>query len=165
MVGAIKTYPTGIFVTPLDLKSTMIHLEDFAHSLSHLPRFLGHTPVPHSVAEHSVRVSLLVEDWGGTLDEQRWGLIHDFPEAFLGDLPSPLKKLDEFAFYREAEDRAMAVIAQRFGLPPVMPDIVHRADRERAIVDTTETRYSYLSWGPYEAKTELLKRAEHLGLE
>lgn len=165
VVGAIKTHPTGIYVTPLDLKSTMVHLEDFAHSLAHLPRFLGHSPVANSVAEHSVLVSELIEKWGGTLDEQRWGLIHDFAEAFFGDLPNPIKQLPEFAFYREAEDRALAVIAQKFGLPPVMPEIVHRADKERGRIDVEVTRYADRAWPSWLAKSRLMLRAAHLGLE
>jgi hypothetical protein len=57
---SIRTY-TGRFVWPLDPRAEDIDLLDVAHALAQVNRFNGHTAVPYSVAEHAVRVSVLVE--------------------------------------------------------------------------------------------------------
>jgi 5'-deoxynucleotidase YfbR-like HD superfamily hydrolase len=57
-----------------------------------------------------------------------WGLLHDASEAYLVDLPRPLKLLPEFAVYREAECRLQRAVAVRFGLPPDQPASVTEAD-------------------------------------
>ena len=57
-----------------------------------------------------------------------WGLLHDATEAYLVDLPRPLKQLPEFAAYREAERRLQRAVAVRFGLPPDQPASVTEAD-------------------------------------
>ena len=56
------------------------------------------------------------------------GLLHDASEAYLVDLPRPLKRLPEFAPYREAERRLQRAVAVRFGLPPDQPASVTEAD-------------------------------------
>ena len=66
-------------------------IRDIAHALSHLPRFLGHTKAFYSVAQHSVHVSELVELAGGDIYDQRAALMHDGHEAYVGDIPSPMK--------------------------------------------------------------------------
>lgn len=39
-----------------------IHITDIAWALSHLNRFTGHTRIPYSVLDHSIRVAELVPD-------------------------------------------------------------------------------------------------------
>ena len=41
------------------------------------------------------------------------GLLHDASEAYIGDMPSPFKKL--MPDYKKLEDNLMKVIAQKFG--------------------------------------------------
>ena len=53
----------------------------------------GHVRTFYSVAEHSVRVSDLLEAWGCGRVIPLWGLLHDASEAYLVDLPSPLKTI------------------------------------------------------------------------
>jgi hypothetical protein len=55
-----------------------------------------------------------------------WGLLHDASEAYLVDLPRPVKRF--ITGYAEAEDRLMRCIAARFGLPWPMPQEVKTAD-------------------------------------
>jgi uncharacterized protein len=115
---------TGRHVYPLAPDPSQIEIEDIGRSLSHLCRFLGHTEDFYSVAQHSVLVSHLVPP-----GDAMWGLLHDAGEAYLGDLPAPIKRDPEMQFYRVAEDRLMCAIAARFGLRPEMPESVKRADR------------------------------------
>lgn len=70
----------------------MVDAEDIAHALSRLNRFSGHTHgEPYSVAHHSMLVADLLASWGAPPEVVREGLLHDAPEAYYGDLVSPLK--------------------------------------------------------------------------
>ena len=60
--------------------------EAIAVSLSRINRWNGNTSRPYSVAEHSIRVARILPD-GLKLA----GLIHDAAEAFIGDLPHPIR--------------------------------------------------------------------------
>lgn len=91
-------------------------LYEIAFALENLCRFVGHTVRFYSVAEHSVRVARLVEDLGGTPEQVRAGLLHDAAEAFLGDMPSPIKHLPEMAGYRALMLDAEKAIFGHFGL-------------------------------------------------
>lgn len=120
---------SGRGFTPLSPVVEDIFIEDIAHALSHQCRFSGHTRVHYSVAEHSVRVSEHIEQQGGTEEEVLWGLLHDASEAYLVDLPAPLKADPTIGVaYRRAEERLMRAICTRFGLPEKQPAVVYGAD-------------------------------------
>jgi uncharacterized protein len=118
-----RTY-TGREVHPLDPKPHEISIFDVARSLSQMCRFLGHTRAFYSVAQHSVLVSKLVPR-----EDALWGLLHDASEAYLCDLPSPIKRDTEMSIYRIAEDRLMLAVCERYDLPPEMPRSVAIADK------------------------------------
>lgn len=129
---------SGVLFQPLEPFAGDVLVDDIAHALSHQCRFSGHTRVHYSVAEHSVRVSELVEAWGGSVREQLWALLHDASEAYLVDLPTPLKNDPTIGdAYRDAEKRLMHVICDRFGLPSWEPAIVRDAD---GVLLATEAR-------------------------
>jgi hypothetical protein len=123
MAGNQITTATGRNVNPLALRPEDIDIRDIAHSLSLTCRFNGHCRVFYSVAEHSVLVSRLCPP-----EFAFEALMHDAAEAYLGDVPTPLKR--QWPEYRGAEDRAHAVIAQLFGLPAEISQEVHVADDE-----------------------------------
>lgn len=114
----------GLHVHPLEPKAEEISIFDIARSLSHLCRFLGHTTAFYSVAQHSVLVSKFVPP-----EDALWGLLHDASEAYLADLPAPIKRDAKMITYRMAEGRLMVTICQRFGLRPEMPRSVIIADK------------------------------------
>jgi hypothetical protein len=120
--GFIGTF-SGLRFWPLDPNPEKILIADIAHALAHQCRFGGHASKFYSVAEHSVHVSHLCLP-----EHALWGLLHDASEAYLVDLPRPLKLLPEFAVYREAERRLQRAVAARFGLPPDQPAKVTEAD-------------------------------------
>lgn len=120
---------SGLYVNPLDMKAEQVRVEDVAHSLSNQCRFTGHVHTFYSVAEHSVRVVRFLRRQGHPLETLQWGLIHDASEAYLVDIPRPLKVDPYFGkAYRGAEGRAQAVVCEAFGLPHKMPTAVKQAD-------------------------------------
>lgn len=119
----IQTY-SGVIFYPLDPRPEEIRIEDIAHSLSLLCRFAGHCREFYSVAQHSVLVSAQLP-----ADLKLWGLLHDASEAYLVDLPRPLKHFSELGrHYCEIEARLMRVICWKFGLPEIRPAEVQRMD-------------------------------------
>jgi hypothetical protein len=117
----IKLYSGG-YINLLSPQPEDIHLIDIAHGLSNLCRFTGHTARFYSVAQHSVLVSLLIEDPALRLV----ALLHDAAEAYLGDVSSPLKRL--LPEYQCIERRFEEVIAERFGFSYGHLAKVKRAD-------------------------------------
>lgn len=87
---------SGWFVDLTDPDPADISLIDIAHNLSHICRFGGACNRFYSVAEHAVLVSRLL---GSDPVRGLVGLHHDDAEAYLGDIPRPLKSLlgDEYA--------------------------------------------------------------------
>jgi hypothetical protein len=69
-----------------------ISVEDIAVALGNTCRFGGHVKRYYSVAEHAVLVHRLVADAGFPPDVCYAALHHDSQEAYLGDIPTPLKR-------------------------------------------------------------------------
>jgi hypothetical protein len=112
---------TGRAFYPLAPEVGGVDPADIAHALSLLCRYGGHVRRFYSVAEHCVLMSEAVGP-GNAL----WALLHDATEAYMGDMIRPLKLA--MPAYREAEDRLMAVICDRFGLDHTCPAEVKAAD-------------------------------------
>ncbi|ELZ02237.1 hypothetical protein C482_05481 [Natrialba chahannaoensis JCM 10990] len=125
--GAINSHSGGT-ITPLDPEPAAINLDDIAHALSNLCRFTGHGKRVHSVARHAVHVSHEVEARGGSLSAQRWGLLHDASEAYLADVPAPVKQT--LPGYMHAELRLQRVVRDAFGIDLAIEDerLVDAAD-------------------------------------
>jgi uncharacterized protein len=108
---------------PLDPRPEEIEISDIAWALSNLCRYGGHCRRFYSVGEHSVLVSRLVPS-----EYALWGLLHDATEAYLVDLPKPIK--DYMPTYRTAEYQLANCIAIRFDLSWPMPEPVKYADQQ-----------------------------------
>lgn len=116
----MQTY-TGRAFYPMAPEPDDVDPVDIAHALSLLCRYGGHCARFLSVAEHCVLMSQAV-----TPENALWALLHDATEAYLGDMIRPLKHA--MPAYRQAEDRLMAVICDRFGLGRECPAEVKLAD-------------------------------------
>lgn len=111
---------------PLDPRAEEICIEDVSHALAHICRFNGHTSSFYSVAEHSCLVSDALPD-----ELKLAGLLHDASEAYLCDVPRPIKRSPGFAEkYLRAEDLLMVVIAGKYEfdypLHPLVKEIDNR---------------------------------------
>lgn len=123
---------SGRVIDPLNPDPDQIVLEDIAHATSNQCRFSGHLREFYSVATHSVNVSFYVPQ-----EDALQALLHDATEAYLCDIPSPLKGDVFGSRYREFEGNLWSVIAKKFGVAEVITDAVHRADK---ILLATEVR-------------------------
>lgn len=122
----ITTYPSGLTINPFDLRPENINIEDIAHHLAIQNRWVGATSQPICTAQHSFFVMKLCEPFGPRIALQ--GLMHDAPEAYLGDVSKWLKATPEMKQYRDAEDRAWKVISGVFGMDEELHPEVKRAD-------------------------------------
>lgn len=120
MINWIRTYSGGKF-SFIHPKAKQIKLEDIVHSLSRIGRFNCHTKIPYSVLNHLI----LCHD-AAPKEFRREALCHDFSEAFLCDIPSPLKAL--IPQYKEIEIRVEKVIAKKFKLKFPFPAEVKIVD-------------------------------------
>lgn len=106
--GKVRTF-SGLFIDPLNLQPEDVNITDIAHALSQIPRFGGHSRILYSVAQHCVWVAKELPE-----ELRLYGLLHDASEAYLLDIPSPLK--DRLPEYIVAERMAMGAVAKAFGL-------------------------------------------------
>ena len=115
-----------------------IHIETIAHALSNQCRFGGHCSEFYSVAQHSILVSYLCDR-----GEAMYGLLHDASEAYLVDIPSPLKHCGLFDGYLLVEQKLQALIQKKFGLREELPKSVKEAD---LVALSTERRDLMFPW-------------------
>jgi uncharacterized protein len=139
---ALRT-ASGASIWPLDENPGPILITDIAHALARLCRWGGHTSEFYSVAEHSVRVSLACAP-----EDALWGLLHDASEAYLLDLPRPLKYVAGLEDYRAAEARLQRHIYETFGLHGAQPASVDLADDVVLATECRDLTKSFAEIGP-----------------
>jgi hypothetical protein len=135
---------SGRWVNPFDPDPEQLDIADITRALANTCRFGGHCRSFYSVAQHSVIVSELVEQRGGDAEDAFAALMHDASEAYLGDMPHPIKHRSELgAAFKAAEDRLEDVLRERFKIKPDVPEI-KRADR--ALLATERRAFSAEDW-------------------
>jgi len=106
---------------PLEPDLELIDIGDIATSLSLICRYIGKIKAHYSVAEHSIHISHIVSPQNAF-----WGLMHDAAEAYVGDMPYPIKLyLPDFV---KIENRILKLIAEKFNLVWPAPKEVKTAD-------------------------------------
>jgi uncharacterized protein len=170
----MQTY-TGYQFWPADPRAEEIHLADIAHSLANQCRFAGHCLKFYSVAQHSIIVSRIVPP-----EDAAWGLLHDATEAYLVDLPRPVKRYSKLGDeYRQLEGCLMTAICERFALPPEEPDSVKLSDDIVLMTEKRDLMPGLFKWrevatplpeeitpmAPEEAEIAFLDRALEIGLK
>jgi hypothetical protein len=166
---------TGRQFWPIDPRPEEVSIVDIAHSLSNQCRYAGHCKSFYSVAQHSVMVSYICAP-----EDALWGLLHDAAEAYLVDLPRPVKRFSDLGWhYKQIETRLMQVLCVRFNLPIEEPDSVSKADdvalmtemrdlmgmppaQWREALANQPLEPAIIPWGPCASKTEFLRRFEEL---
>lgn len=164
---------SGGYICPVNPIPSEILLEDIARGLAYRCRWGGQTRRYYSVAEHSILVACQCSD-----DFRLWGLLHDAAEAYIGDIPAPMKDLVWFHVpdergvickvpYAEVEGRIMEAVIEALAphLVKGMPDEVHEADliirewERREYVDPASRVNSIeVPLGPEDARHEWLSK-------
>jgi 5'-deoxynucleotidase YfbR-like HD superfamily hydrolase len=123
-----------------------IEITDIAWALSRMPRFSGHSIpyVPYSVAQHCIQVAKELAPHGPRI--QLFGLLHDAAEAYINDLPSPVKHIPEIhAVISKLEDKLMQAIYTSLNITPPTEEeesIVKVADKHQQAVEAYNFMYS-----------------------
>jgi uncharacterized protein len=125
--------------SPLD-----IEIADIAHGLARVARWNGQTNGTHifSVAPPPLLVEVVMREQAPRLDHRLRlaALLHDAPEYVIGDMISPFKAVIGGS-YKLVENRLLAAIHVRFGLPPALPaeitQQIKAADRGAAYLEAT----------------------------
>lgn len=97
------------------------NIKDIALGLSHESRFSGQSDRAYFVGQHSVIVSKIVP-----AEHALAALMHDCAEAFLKDIPTPLKAM--LPQYKEIEAQVEKAIFKKFGLAYPMHPCIKEAD-------------------------------------
>lgn len=166
----IQTY-SGRAFWPLDPRAEDVDIVDIAHALAQQCRYAGHCLRFYSVAEHCVLLSRAVP-----ADIAMAALLHDSAEAYLVDVPRPVKRA--LRDYADIEAVLMDVIGRKFG---VVSDLKRVGDYDHRIL-TDEMRQNMAAppmpwaseaeplgvtlrfWGPREAKAQFLTRYDEIRL-
>lgn len=106
----IVTY-TGVEFDPTNPLAKDVRIQDIAHALSNQCRFTGHTRWFYSVAEHCLRASFIVPQ-----EHALAALLHDASEAYVVDVPTPIKHDENMRWFRRMEKTVQAAIGEHFHL-------------------------------------------------
>ena len=109
----LKTY-TGRIFDFNNITKDSIYIPDVLHALPSLNRFLGHSSRPYSVGEHTLRGHLMCAELGFTPKQALYWFIHDFTEAYVGDCPTPLKKL--LPNFKDYEAQVEQAVLEHLGI-------------------------------------------------
>lgn len=164
---------TGVEFYPLDPRPEDIRLDDIAGALSKMCRFGGHCKRFYSVAEHSILMAV-----AAPLYLKRAALFHDASEAYLVDIPRPIKAY--LTNYADIESGIMDAIAKKYKFAWPLHADVKKLDNailndERAQAMTPTTGYwdcevvpplgvTLQFWSPQEAERHFLDFYNHLAL-
>ena len=113
----------GTYLDLADPKQSQIEFNSIATGLSRECRFGRQCEPFYSVAEHCVLGAERIDSWEGKLAF----LLHDAHEAYMGDMPKPLKNM--LPGYSVIANRLQSVINARFGVQEGWEDKIREIDR------------------------------------
>ena len=134
----MQTFRGGRFY-PLDPRPEDIYAEDIAHALSMLCRYGGHVARFYSVAEHCVLMSRAVAP-----ENALAALLHDATEAYVVDVPRPLKR--HLRDYGPIEAAVWNAICLRFRVAGDLPAEVHEADDRIILTERDDLMPRHERW-------------------
>jgi hypothetical protein len=94
----------------------MVEWSDVARALEHEGRWGNQSDVRTTVLQHLLFCWRVASSWGWVREARLAALLHDAPEAYLRDVPGPLKDL--LPDYRAVEERVADVVMRKAGLAP-----------------------------------------------
>lgn len=149
----IRTF-SGKWVNVFDPTPDMFCIEDIAHALSQQCRFGGHLSVFYSVAQHSVLCSRLV-----SVEHKLSALLHDSSEAFLLDIPRPIK--NHLSNYKDIEHNLMNMLSDIFKFQYPLSNEVKETDEKMLQIEWDTFVIKSITeievWSVSQAKEEFIK--------
>jgi len=125
-----------------------ILIEDIAHHLSMTCRYSGATKYHYSVGQHSVILAMYVYEQTNDPMQALSALLHDASEAYITDLPRPVK--GSVTGYKSIENRLMKAIFKKFGVDKPS-DFVMNADMNIVANEAMNVMKNVPDWvGDYE---------------
>lgn len=125
---------TGVVVDIFNLQKEDVSADVIILGACRINRFLGQTLYAYPVAAHLIGGYWYLDSINASDALKKQWLIHEAFESYSGvDLPSPLKA--ELPLYKEAENRALKVIAEAFGVSPVESDEIKKLDRSIMVAE------------------------------
>lgn len=127
---------------PLDFRTEDIDIEDIAYGLGRESRYNGQyrKDVPfYSVAQHCVLGSQLIE--------QEYAfefLMHDATEAYIKDIPKPLKIL--LPKYNEIETNCENIVIKKFSLTKIEDPIIKITDNRLLFTEKRDIMGESMGW-------------------
>lgn len=168
--GFIETF-TGLEFDLLNPKNNIYRPEDVLHALAKECRYGGHCDKFYSVNEHIYIGTFLIDG----INEQCEWCVHDSPEAYLKDIPTPLKRL--FPEYEKLHDAHLEEICRQWGISYPLCDKVWEVDHLMFEIEQPQLmkglfyekkpvneKIKLFCWNPEEAKEALTSRFKELGL-
>lgn len=129
---------TGKGFDPVSPKPEDIDIKDIFKGLSNNCRFAGQLKGGidfYSVAQHSVLAALWAENDGVPISSCFAILLHDFSEAYLSDISSPVKQV--LPEYRKLENGIMDAVYTKFMGDPISDEakeLIHKYDHCKMLV-------------------------------
>ena len=120
--------PGGALTDPFRPESIM-SIEELAGTLANICRWGGRCRPFYSVAQHSALLAQYLLDDGHGPDVAFEALMHDIGEAYLMDIPAPIKSSPEHAAVRAIEERLDAYLLPLYGASWPITGIVDKADK------------------------------------
>lgn len=137
---------------PLHPEVLEIDVRDIAHALARNNRYGGHLDCPlYSVAQHSVHVMELAFEkyrreigklYGlGAAMFQLQALLHDASEAYMMDMPYPIKKI--LPDFQKLEARLEQHIMDYFNLPYPVHPIIKEVDKKIRVAEAHSLSFGW----------------------
>jgi 5'-deoxynucleotidase YfbR-like HD superfamily hydrolase len=129
----VETF-TGNYVDISAPTASSINVEDIAHALANTCRYGGHCQRYYSVAEHAVFVARRMQRRSSSAYMQLAGLHHDDAEAYLGDIPRPMKPLLGKTYERMTRrmDKVICIALEFDAIYRPFMDLFHHEDVKAA---------------------------------
>ncbi len=121
-----RTY-TGKKFYPNRIEELEICIDDIAHSLSNVNRYCGSLDHFYCVAQHCLIVEHIVSNIIDDRVISLSALLHDASEAYIPDMPSPIKKV--LPSFKELERRLERHIRKHFNLPDMEHFTINDVDK------------------------------------
>lgn len=147
---------TGNIVDIFNLQKEQVCKEVIILGACRINRFLGQTKYAYPVAAHLIGGYRYLEYIKASKTLMKQWLIHEAFESYTGvDLPSPLKQA--LPLYKEAEQKALKVIGETFGVDPVEGEAVKALDRSIMVAEAFELMPNLDYWSEFARENNIVK--------